>query len=286
MIIGVSDSTKYLYHYTKAQTAIDFILKGKSLKFAPYTLTNDPKERKGWLFNFGSNEGRDLAPYRQREQSAWLSDALKGKTKVACFTQDEQGLTGNHLNDISLRGFCKPRMWAHYGDNGAGVCLVFLREHIERAIAVQFSRHLILSGAVKYVNRSVVFDFEEQQFMINVDELENDGREVYFQRHLRAHYPRMFLEKMADWRGENEWRWVIFSDTVEPLYLDISNALAGVIFGDETSDEHRAQIRRLNRGTGAEHMRLSWKNCSPWYDFPEMCDAQLAFLPMQLELEV
>lgn len=60
MVVNVRDHTKYLYHYTDAKTAIEFILKNRTLKFGPYTGTNDPKERKNWLFDFGTNQGRDL----------------------------------------------------------------------------------------------------------------------------------------------------------------------------------------------------------------------------------
>lgn len=270
MIVNVRDHTKYLYHYTDAKTAIEFILKNRTLKFGPYTGTNDPKERKSWLFDFGTNQGRDLGGYHQDEQSGWLSTAFKSKTLLACFTQDEKGLTGDHVRDVTLRGFCKPRMWAQYGDKHRGVCLVFLRERLQQLIDEQFtSRYLTASGAVEYTDRSVVRFLDEQQFTINVDVLEEEGRDSYFQRHLHTHFRRLFFEKMTDWRGENEWRWVVFSAAAEPLFLDIEKALAGVVFGDETTQENRREIRQLNYGLGVEHKRLGWKNCSPWYDFCE-----------------
>ncbi len=45
MIVGVTDSDRFLYHYTSARTAIDFILKNRTLRFSSYTNTNDPTER-------------------------------------------------------------------------------------------------------------------------------------------------------------------------------------------------------------------------------------------------
>jgi hypothetical protein len=270
VINNVTDPDKYLYHYTGADAAIKFILRDRTLRFSPYSDTNDPKERKGWLFDFGTNQNRDLGPYDQAEQSGWLSTAFKSKTLLACFTQDEKGLTGDHVRDIALRGFCKPRMWAQYGDKHKGVCLVFLRERLQQLIDEQLtSSHLTAMGPVSYIDRSVMNDLDEQQFTINVDVLEDVGRDTYFQRHLRTHFQRLFFEKMTDWRGENEWRWIVFSEAAEPLFLDFKNALVGVIFGDESTKEHREQIRQLNRGLGVDHRRLGWKNCSPWYDFLE-----------------
>lgn len=79
---------------------------------AQYVSTNYPKERKGWLFNFGTNEGRDLGGYNREEQSGWLSGEFKGKALMACFSRDLELLSGIHINNIFKRGFCKPRMWA------------------------------------------------------------------------------------------------------------------------------------------------------------------------------
>lgn len=273
MIVGVTDSEKYLYHYTSAETAINAILKNRTLMFSTYTETNDPKERKGWLFDFGTNEQRDLGIYMQTEQSGWLSGAFKSKTLLACFTRDEGALTGNHISDIALRGFCKPRMWAQYGGKHKGVCLVFSRERLHQLIDEQFSSdYLIASGPVKYVDRSVMNNLNEQQYTIDVDLLENVGRDTYFKMHLRAHYRRLFFEKMTDWRGENEWSWIVFSEAAEPLFLNFKDALVGVFFGEEATLEHRKQIRQLNHGKGVEHMRLNWKNCSPWYDYAELAE--------------
>ncbi|NPY11719.1 DUF2971 domain-containing protein, partial [Pseudomonas aeruginosa] len=226
--------------------------------------------RKRWLFDFWTNEGRDLSGYFQLEQSGWLSTALKDRTFLACFSRDEAGLTGDHMSDIALRGFCKPRMWAQYGDNHKGVCLVFLRDRIESLIDHQFSSsHIIASGPVRYLNRGIARNLDEQQYTINVDSLETVGRDAYFRLHLQTHFRQLFFEKMTDWRGENEWRCLLFSEATEPLYLGVEGALVGVLFGDETAEEHRQQIKELNRGMGVDHRRLSWKNCSPWYDFTE-----------------
>lgn len=111
MNCNVTDHNKYLYHYTSAQTAIDYILKGRTLRLSSYVSTNYPKERKGWLFDFGTNEGRDLGGYNREEQSGWLSGEFKGKALMACFSRDLELLGGIHINNIFKRGFCKPRMW-------------------------------------------------------------------------------------------------------------------------------------------------------------------------------
>lgn len=60
MIINVADHKKYLYHYTSAQAAIEYILKGRTLRLSSHSSTNDPKERKGWLFDLQPAKGATL----------------------------------------------------------------------------------------------------------------------------------------------------------------------------------------------------------------------------------
>ena len=125
MIIGFKESGKFLYHYTKLETAKEKILAEGKLRFSRLWETNDPKEKRDWEFGMGSNENADLGKYNLSSLSGQLSEGIKKNTHILCFCQDADGLTGDHLKDIFLRGFARPRMWAQYGGNHQGVCLVF-----------------------------------------------------------------------------------------------------------------------------------------------------------------
>ena len=270
MIELLSDPAKYLYHYTSAATALQHILKTRLLRFSNYLGTNDPKETKTWQFDLGTNTNRDLGKYRMAEISAWLSSELKNRARVLCFSKDQGPLTGNHLNDIFKRGYCKPRMWAHYAERHAGVCLVFDRTKLAIAIDKQVaSSHLVLSGDVEYVDRSVVGDlYQDQQYMINVDALEDVGKQAYPRLHLKSHYRRLFFEKMTDWRDECEWRWVALANSDRDLFVAYGDALTGVMFGENTPDQVVTDIMSI--GGPVQYMGLKWKNCSPWYDYSNL----------------
>ncbi|EAT13601.1 DUF2971 domain-containing protein [Bermanella marisrubri] len=270
MIESIKSEKQYFYHYTKAETALDFILKNRNLRLGSYDQTNDPKETKSWKFNFGTNENRDLSKYKMEELSAWLSFELKGKAKLLCFSMDSAPLTGNHLNDIFNRGYCKPRMWAQYGQNHKGVCLVFDRSKLDKLIYERFSHDQILSSSIEYKNRGIapnLYSADDQQYMINIDHLENVGPEQYVYDHLMAHHKRLFFEKMSDWRDESEWRYVVFSRSSDDLYLEFQDSLVGIMFGDDTDDQAVSDIMELTKGFGLRYMGLKWKNCSPWYDY-------------------
>lgn len=271
MIESIKSSEKYLYHYTSCNLAINFILKNKNLLLNKYSETNDPKEAREWQFDIGSNENIDFNKYNHDKLSSWLSKELKEKTKLLCFSTESGDLTGDHTRDIFNRGFCKPRMWAQYGDRHKGVCLVFDREIIEKEVQKQFGTDsLVLSGPVTYRNRNVIpkpFHAEDQQYLINIDHLEKLGADKYVSAHLSTHFKRLFFEKMDDWRGESERRYIVFSNSEELLHLDYNDALAGIIFGDKIDEENIITIMNMTNEKHVRHMGLKWKNCSPWYDY-------------------
>lgn len=267
MIENVTSSDAFLYHYTKASTARNLIFPNGTLLFGRYIETNDPKETKAWQFDLGTNNNIDLGAYKMGELSTWLSNELKQNARLACFSKDSAALTGNHLQDIFKRGFCKPRMWVQYAEKHSGVCLVFDLKKLTQQIEEQFGHSsLVLAGAVEYVDRSVVRSLVDQQYMINLDVLESVGRTAYVDLHLRTHYPRLFFEKMVDWRDETEWRWIVFNNTSGELYLNITKCLSGVMFGENTDEKEIQEIMEQTESWGIRYMGLKWKNCSPWYD--------------------
>jgi hypothetical protein len=102
MIIGFKEPDKLLYHYTKLCNA-QSILKDRKLRIGSYTKTNDPKEVKRWEFDLWSPGYNRLLldKYRMYELSVKLSDELKTKTKVLCFSRDREPLTGDHSRFVS-----------------------------------------------------------------------------------------------------------------------------------------------------------------------------------------
>ncbi len=269
MIEQVANVEQFLYHYTTADTAINYILKSRRLRFGAYTNTNDPKEAKTWQFDLGTNENRNLGAYKMTETSAWLSNLLKDRARLLCFSMDRAPLTGVHIRDIFNRGFSKPRMWTQYAGRHTGVCLVFDRARITSAISRQISgSNRVLAGAVEYIDRPVLGSSDANwQFMINIDALEDLGAERYAELNLERAHKRLFFEKMTDWRDECEWRWVAFVSSDQDLYVAYGDALIGVMFGEETSETSIQDMMDMTESWGLRYMGLRWKNCSPWYDY-------------------
>jgi hypothetical protein len=268
MIQGVSAADRYVYHYTTATKARDFILKAGTLRLGPYSSTNDPKEAKQWEFSLFTTREIDVGFHRHDELSDWLSGELKRRTRLACFSMDSEPLSGDHLSDILRRGYAKPRMWAQYADKHSGVCLVLSKKLLLASAAEYFGTTEWASGPVTYLDRSILRRQEQPEFVLNLDMYESLGAAAYALAHARTFTQELFFEKLQDWRDENEWRIVAFTDAKDDVLLPIRQCLVGVMHGDATDPDLSEELMKLTRGwNGVEHMGLSWKNSSPWYDY-------------------
>lgn len=271
MIEHTASADLYAYHYTKASTALDFILKNSALQFSAYTRTNDPKETKTWEFDLITLKSHDVSKYNRTEMSQWLSNELKSRAKVACFSTDLGPLTANHMKDIYRRGYAKARMWAQYSENHTGVCLVFERSKLLTAIKKYFGQCVLLHGNVKYRDAQLVRGIEHREYMIDIDSYESLGPQAYVQSHIQRHYQALFFEKLSDWRDEAEWRVVILADTLESIYLPYEDSLVAVIHGDATDPDTSESIMAATKPSTIEHIGIGWKNSSPWYDYGSFC---------------
>lgn len=266
MIKDITDADSYVYHYTSAATAEKHILKDFTLKISSYLTTNDPKETKAWTFDLGTtSENYDLDSYNALRTD--FSDELKSRTKLVSFTTDRRPLSGDPMGDIYRRGYVKARMWAQYGGNHTGVCIAFHRDRLLAAIQRHFGHHEIFSGQMRYLDAALVRGLERHEFSLDVDRYEALGLSSYVRWHIQQHHQRLFFEKLEDWRDESEWRILVMSDDASPLFLPIADSIVAVIHGDSTDPDCSERLMALTKGRDVEHLGISWKNSSPWYDF-------------------
>jgi hypothetical protein len=267
MIVGFTDSDRLLYHYTEMSTAKERIFLNQSLKIGRFTCTNDPKESKDWEFSLSANTAEGLEPHMTSDLPQRFSKALKSRAKVACFCKDRGPLSGDHTRDFCLRGLGKARMWAQYANGHSGVCLVFDKNRLHQQVISQLPGGArVYNGSVFYRDRYFVPSLDEGDYFINVDQLRAIGFDRYVEMHVRSFGRRLFFEKSLDWRDENEFRWIVFSDAEEDLFIQYTDSLVGVIFGDRANLGEIDDILRMLPLT-VDVIGLKWKNCSPWYDF-------------------
>jgi len=187
-----------IYHYTKFNVFVDYILNSKKLKFGDFKNTNDFRE----FFRYG------LYPYRgplNHSSHSLYCDFYKrvNQYKPICFSTDSKDRSGWDL----------PCMWAFYGDNHSGVCIELDLERIS-------CTDNLLCDRVKY--KQGLPAFEESKISNTNDDI-SQALDDYISH---DDYSILF-SKEKDWSVENEFR--ILSKELQ--YLDISDAITGVYFG-------------------------------------------------------
>jgi len=127
-----------LAHYAKMETVIEFILPQKELLINELYKTNDPIESKNSFDQcFGAidasidKNGESLVAQifsLVRKRSSLKKD-YKKKVRSISFSKDNG----------PRKAYGLPTMWAHYGQNHKGICLVFDKLIIERLFEDQFN---------------------------------------------------------------------------------------------------------------------------------------------------
>ncbi|NOR61842.1 MAG: DUF2971 domain-containing protein [Rhodobacteraceae bacterium] len=264
----LDDEDRFLYHYTSSAVLLDYIIPTGSIRFLPFKLLNDPRESYEWPLSWHSREGDfpdDMSGIEEAVQSA-----LKSNWCVGCFVRDsdESVMTRERekqgadlLIAPALRGHSHPRMWAQYGDNHAGVCLVFDRAILTRLIGNFCSENLlsVRYGAVEYsVPRLLPKLDEDDPLLVFLDELRSLGVNEYAQRHVERHYRKLYFHKSSDWENEMEYRFSIGSSDSEPKYFQVAGALKGVLMGDKINPEHRSRVAEFAMENTVEIADMSW----------------------------
>lgn len=232
------DRQKYLYHYTSAGTAINFVLRNRTLRFNPLANVNDPMEAdpNRWAFRNPRNDDAQRAVHDQ------LSDRFRNRTKVVCFSRDVQGDWGPGCcpHDYCARGHSKPRMWATYGRDHRGVCLIFDRERLGRAFANGLNGDgLLLQGAVRYGDKLPAD--ADGAAVIDLTAFE-DNFEAAIQQKIEEHHRTYFLYKHTDWSTEDEYRFIITGGDTGPVELPFDDALIGVAVGMKSMEDPGRQV--------------------------------------------
>ncbi len=281
MILGHKNPDALLYHYTSAEIAKEKILSSCTLKLGRFDRTNDPKESREWEFSLCLGEEKRKGPSGLDEISKELSYELKARTKLACFSCDIGPLTGDQTKDILLRGYSLPRMWAQYGENHTGVCLVFDRDKLENQILSQFGEDAsIHASKVFYRDRSFLESLDDPAFTINGPLLWEVGMKKYGRLHREQYFHRFYLEKACDWQNEREFRFILFSDHNRDLFVYYGDSLVGLMFGDSVGKENFHEILGITDSLNIDRMGLKWSNSCPWYDYGRSDYSSKSLTPM------
>ncbi|HQX51560.1 MAG TPA: DUF2971 domain-containing protein [Planctomycetaceae bacterium] len=254
------DEDRFVYHYTTADTAFNGILQTHKLRLSPFANVNDPRESKDWQIGMAGGPGGTPSFDVLGTFNAEINNAAKVKCKLLCFATDGAGCRSDKFSTAMFsRGFAHPRMWAQYGQNHKGLCLVFDRIQLGLEIQKQLGKKgPVIEGKVVYTD----FDRREASaFQLRYDEIHDQDVVSYSKLHIIAHHDVLFFQKSMDWAAESEYRWVFVDTNDGYVHVDFGQSLVAVVRGAD--HRNTRETARTLRDLGIRLSQICWTNGVP-----------------------
>lgn len=284
-----------VYHYTKASTAIDFILYHNQLRFNKARMSIDPFESKKAnrsTVYFGEEVGKrdSKSHYDDVNEIYKFVNDFEDSFSLVCFCQNYMGedfqsefYSSRFEGNEEIFGFTKLRMWDQYADKFSGVCIAFSKEKI-----LSLNKNLILiEDNIKYLS------FQELSLKkvgnIQGNHIKNVGKDKYKEQ-LEQLIKQSFFIKHIDYSGENEYRIGTFFDktkcTVETfkdelifdrtMTLDISGCIEAIFVSSYANNKQKDALLEYSEKLNVRIIEMQWQHNSfvvndykEWIEFVE-----------------
>jgi hypothetical protein len=251
------------YHYTTRDAAFEHILPRRELRFSPYSSMRDPLENKAW--GFTGSAWSDPDP--DVTNKAYMTfhrrvNEIRASAKLLSLTlASPESAIGN--DEEEEEGWSLARMWEQYGETHRGVCLVFKRDVLIKAITASLRAQGLACPYNKPVRYSRA-EFSTGRTELDLLELANDYSEAMARRWVEDRNDVLFFRKMPDWRTEREYRFVVTAPGSDFVYASYSDALEAVIVGEKfprwqvagaagVADAARATLEQVFWAQGRPH---------------------------------
>lgn len=234
-----------LYHFTSAKIAIDYILKNNEIRFSNLYNLNDPKESRSWPFKIYDEIDSSTFTKVTNDLFNQIDDYIKKTWFVACFKEEFD--VDKNDDDSMKRAFYDMRMWAQYGDNHKGVCLIF--DHDKFISSLNKDEKVIhFEGKINYLETRP--QILPDPFRLSYRRLSSGNLCDYIDEISFIYNRLFFFTKFASWRDENEYRVVIHKKNCDKEYFfhPLDDSISGVIVGNSISDKDLNAILDIAKG--------------------------------------
>jgi len=265
--------SEQICHYTRTESGLN-ILSGKTIRLNKIGKTNDPRESRPWeLLTF-------LEP-RNPKYVKLIKDANKiikshvpkvimEEWKVLCLTMDG---SSQHEQTIEVfkkmfaafldPGYSRPRMWAQYGENHKGVCLVFDKDKLDEKLKSKFGKRCF-QGKVSYDGvTSASLSIMPPPATSILNDIKFLSPKEVARKYVTDHYSAFFLRKNPDWANETEYRWLVYSSNSEFDEISIDGAITEVLAGMDFPKIHEPSLIAFCAALGIQAKRMKWHNGIP-----------------------
>lgn len=262
-----------LYHYTKLDTFLAYILPQEELRFSKMGTSKDPKEYKQFSnhirYTTNSSEQRNFNLFQDTLQE------YKRNSLFLCFSELE-----NKGAEIFRYGYDRYRMWDQYGGGNGGICLGFSKDlllNTFKQLEATYSNpeFRFFREKMKYKN---IVRLSRAEYVQRI--LKDYGNPPSIKKYLDDEEIRNFLffTKDIDYDDENEYRLLILMQQSNcNISIQIRESLKEITFGDNLSISLRNYYMPILNQTfpNVSLYTMSWDFCGGdriLYNFPEVPD--------------
>jgi len=152
--------------------------------------------------------------------------------------------------------YCNPALWAHYGEDHRGICLIFDGRALNSRIHEKHKNDCkIYQGRVQY---------RFHRNLVSAPAIAIDNELADFANLIRSHYfenrKDIFFRKLPAWKYENEYRWLLYSPNNLPKVVPIKDSIKEVIVGTDFPKCKEAKIVEFCKGLEIPASRMDWKD--------------------------
>lgn len=240
-----------LYHYTSLETAMEKILPSRKLKFSVFSKVNDPIEnsKKSASIHYSSINEEELFFKNNKDYFDIINILRLNKSRFLCFCENNEGIKfydSKIIDRINYfkSGFFKPRMWAQYGDLHRGICLAFSKSKLKNQLKEEFSNFKKFDDHVKYDNSYMK---TMNGYHIDINQIGGEEFEEFvIKSHLKEFKDELFFTKTLDWKDENEYRFLLITDSSDNDYfLNIETSLEAIFLGVDFPEVYLDSLKNI-----------------------------------------
>lgn len=255
------DAHKYVCHFTAPEVFLTHILPTLRLRMSRFRNVNDPRESREWTCTLMvpdelMGQDWDIVGISER-----FTAYMKKNAKLLCVTRDDPDLAPARGSYLYGRGYAHPSMWDRYANGHSGVCLMLDREKLNDAVAqATAGRGEFYHGGVSYADQPPA---EAHAYTLWASDIVERGEPAVFGDHQKIHRDALYFWKSQDWASEFEYRWVLLDASDDEVYVDISTALAGVVFGSDFPVRTVDTVAATLGGSDVTFGRIHYRNGHP-----------------------
>lgn len=263
-MVGVftdDDAHRYVCHYTTAETFLKHILPTLQLRLSRFGTVNDPRESREWTCTLMVPDELMEREWDVVGLSRRFTEFMKANAKLLCVTRDDPDLDPTRASHLYGRAYAHPSMWDRYAGAHSGVCLMLDVELLGEAVArAADGRGDLYRIGVSYADQP---SSEITAYTLSARDIDARGELAVFADHQRRHHGALYFRKSKDWASEFEYRWVLLDSSADDVFVDVSAALSGVVFGEAFPIGAMGMVAQILAGQPVTLGRIKYRNGHP-----------------------